>query len=204
MLLPLLSFALALTATPVDSQPAHDVTQDPKQAEFLAIQAADRAQCEEFVRQLTAMGPLASPRDTARAVIGTANVLVDYGRPSRRGREIFGGLVPFGERWRVGANAATVLVTDKDLDIGGTLLPAGQYTISAIPGESSWTLIINKEVGQLGLVYRPEYDFARVRMKVATTTAKTPVEKFLIDFSHGNLRFRWDTTIVQVAVAEHK
>src|SRR5580704_8423860 len=99
-----------------------------------------------------------SPRDTARATIGAAHVLVDYGRPSKRGRVIFGGLVPYGEVWRTGANAATILVTDKDLTIGHQTVPAGTYTLYTIPSASKWQLIINKEVGQWGLTYHQEFD----------------------------------------------
>jgi hypothetical protein len=167
-----------------------------------AVQAQDQAQTAQLNQFVASRGPLASPRDTARATIGSAHVLVDYGRPSKRGRVIFGDLVPYGQVWRTGANPATTLVTDKDLMIGTQLVPAGTYTLYTIPSQSSWQLVINKEVGQWGLVYHQEYDLGRVPMTVSST--KSPVEKFLIDFSKGTMRLQWDTTVVQVPIAVKK
>jgi hypothetical protein len=143
-----------------------------------------------------------SPRDTARATIGKAHVLVDYGRPSKRGRVIFGKLVPYSTVWRTGANAATTFVTDKDLTIGKQIVPAGTYTLYTLPGPSAWQLIINKETGQWGTKYDSTQDLARVPMTVSS--AKVPVEKFLIDFTGGMMRLQWDTTVVLVPVAEKK
>jgi hypothetical protein len=165
-------------------------------------QADDQAQTQSLNQMLAQSGPLASPRDTTRATIGSAHVLVDYGRPSKRGRVIFGDLVPYGEVWWTGANAATTLVTDKALMIGQQLVPAGRYTLYTLPDTSRWTLIINREVGQWGLTYHQEMDVGRVPMTV--TSLKAPVEKFLIDCAGGQMRFQWDTTLVQVPIAEHK
>ena len=84
---------------------------------------------------MRAMRPAASPRDSARGTVGGVSVLVDYGRPYRKGRTVFAadGLVPFGRVWRTGANAATTLVTSGDLTVGGTRLPAGTYTLYTVP-----------------------------------------------------------------------
>ncbi|HXC25356.1 MAG TPA: DUF2911 domain-containing protein, partial [Gemmatimonadaceae bacterium] len=138
--------------------------------------------------------------DTARATIGTAHVVLDYGRPSMRGRAIFGGLVLYGQVWRTGANAATVLKIDKTLKIDTLTVPPGEYTLYTLPSATGWQLIVNKEVGQWGLTYHPQFDLGRVPMTVATTTANPPVEKFLIDFANGQLRLRWDTSVIQVPV----
>src|SRR4051812_36783509 len=92
-----------------------------------------------------AQRPVLSPRDSAVASFGAAKVSVDYSRPSKRGREIFGGLVPWNQVWRTGANAATTLVTSRDLDIGGTLVPAGTYTLYTLPSPTGWKLIVNKQ-----------------------------------------------------------
>ena len=83
-----------------------------------------------------------------------------------RDRKIFGGLVPYGQVWRTGANSATSLKTDVDLTIGGAPVPAGSYTLYTIPTETGWKLIINKQTGQWGTDYDEKQDLARVDMKV--------------------------------------
>jgi hypothetical protein len=144
--------------------------------------------------------PILSPRDTTHATVGSAHVLVDYGRPSKRGRVIFGGLVPYDAVWRTGANAATTLVTDKPLMIGGTEVPAGTYTLYSIPSTTAPQLIINKQTGQWGTVYQQSMDLARVPMKNATLSS--PVEKFEIAIKDGALHLLWDTTDMSVPIAE--
>ena len=102
-----------------------------------------------------AFGPL-SGRGEATATIDDATITVDYGVPQKRGREIFGELVPWGELWRTGANRATHLTTNRDLILGDDLLvPAGEYTLYTIPEEGGGTLIINQQTGQGGLAVGP-------------------------------------------------
>lgn len=145
-----------------------------------------------------------STRDTARATLAGAELWVDYGRPQKRGREIFGNVVPWNTVWRTGANAATQLNTSADLIIGGTTVPAGKYTLWSLPTQSGWKLIINKQTGQWGTVYDPAQDLVRVDAKVETVTA--PVEQFVIAFEPGAaptaLTFTWDKTRVSVPVAK--
>lgn len=148
-------------------------------------------------------GPVASPRDTARGTIGGANLLVDYGRPSKRGRVIWGGLVPWGEVWRTGANAATTFVTDKDLVIGGTTVPAGTYTLYSVPNQSGpWQLVINKQTKQWGTEYHQEQDLARIPMTASPVSL--PVDKFEISIvpagQGGTLRLTWDATQASVGI----
>ena len=138
-----------------------------------------------------------SVRDTVRATIGRANLLVDYGRPLRRGRTIFGGVVPFDSVWRTGANAATHLRTDADLAIGGVTVPAGTYTLWTIPRRSgAWKLVINRQVGQWGTVYDEKQDLARIDLR--TETLPTPVDLFTISVepqgTGGVLALAWDRT----------
>src|SRR5271165_2225045 len=97
--------------------------------------------------------PLSPPAQATLTFADGKTVTVDYSRPSMRNRKIFGGLVPYDQVWRTGANAATSLKTDVDLNIGGTKVPAGSYTVYTIPGMSSWQLIINKQTGQWGTKY---------------------------------------------------
>jgi hypothetical protein len=141
-----------------------------------------------------------SPRDTTRATVGSAHLLVDYGRPSKRGREIFGGLVPYDQVWRTGANSATTFVTDKSLAIGGTTVPAGTYTLYSVPSQSGWKLVINKQTKQWGTEYHQDQDLARVPM--TTTAVSPPVEQFTIKIvpqgQGGALELVWDTTQASV------
>ena len=141
--------------------------------------------------------PQSSPRDTAEATIAGAQLLVDYSRPSKRGREIFGGLVPYNAVWRTGANSATTLVTNRPLRMGSTTVPAGTYTLYTIPTAASWTLIVNKQTGQWGTEYDQSQDLARIPMRVKKVSA--PVEQFTIAVEPGRqnagvLAMTWDTT----------
>ena len=134
-------------------------------------------------------------------------VSIEYSRPSMRGRKIFGGLVPYDEVWRTGANAATSLKTDVALTIGGANVPAGSYTLYTLPGANSWKLIINKQTGQWGTNYDQSQDLARVDMKVSQRSS--PLEQFTISFDKtggdsATLKLEWDTTIASVEVKEKK
>jgi hypothetical protein len=141
------------------------------------------------------MGPF-SPRDTLRAIVGGAEITVDYSRPSKRGRLVFGGLVPWNSIWRTGANAATQLTTDQDLMMDATRVPAGTYTLFTIPRPDGWTLIVNRETGQAGTAYDSEQDLARLEIEVESLDQ--PVERFTISAEETNgggvLAFTWDRT----------
>jgi hypothetical protein len=150
-----------------------------------------------------------SVRDTARATLSFATVWVDYGRPLRRGREIFGNVVPWSRVWRTGANAATKLSTSHDLVIGGVVIPAGMYTLWTIPTPTGATLIINKQHGQWGTVYNPANDLVRVNLK--TEKLSEPVEQLTISFDPpaprpgkpSVLKIEWDRTRYTVPVARN-
>ena len=137
-----------------------------------------------------------SPRDTIRASVGGAQLTIDYGRPSKRGRTVFGDVVPWGTVWRTGANAATQIRTDKTLELGGVLLPAGFYTLWTIPTPSGWSLVVNGETGQWGTEHKDDRDLFRLPMQV--TSLPQPVETFTIGVTPsgqgGTLSLEWDTT----------
>jgi DUF2911 family protein len=142
-------------------------------------------------------GPVLSPRDTTRGTVGSAHLLVDYGRPSKRNRVIFGGLVPWGQVWRTGANAATTFVTDKNLSFGSMTVPAGTYTLYSVPNEKgSWYLVVNKQNGQWGTEYHQDQDLVRIPM--STKSVSAAVEKFAINIvpsgSGGDIQLVWDQT----------
>ncbi len=135
-----------------------------------------------------------SPPDTVRATIGGANLAVAYSRPLKRGRVIFGNVVPWNQVWRTGANAATVFTTDKDLVFGTTAVPAGKYTLWTLPTPTGAQLIFNTETGQWGTDYHADKDFARVVLTAKQVSP--PVDQFVIGVvpqgSGGLLRFSWD------------
>ena len=135
-----------------------------------------------------------SPPDTVKATVAGANIQVAYSRPLKRGRVIFGNVVPWNQVWRTGANAATQLSTDKDLVLGGTNLPAGKYTLWTLPTPNGAKLIINSETGQWGTDYHSDKDFTRVDL--TSNKLSTPVDQFVIGItpqgSGGVLRLAWD------------
>ena len=147
------------------------------------------------------LGPL-SGRDTVRAILGNDSLSVEYSRPSKRGREIFGSVVPWNTVWRTGANAATHFRTSSDIVIGGTRVPAGTYTLWTLPTPAGWKLIINRQTGQWGTVYQESQDLARVDLRVETLT--DPVELFTIaiepDGAGAMLLMSWDRTRVVVPI----
>jgi hypothetical protein len=134
-------------------------------------------------------------------------ITVNYSSPRMRGRKIFGGLVPFGEVWRAGADDATSFVPNADVIAGGKNVPAGKYTIFILPAQGKWTLIISKQTGEFGIPYPGEqYDFARVDMKVSKVTV--PLENFTISFDPAGsscmMNLDWETTRAAIDIAEKK
>jgi hypothetical protein len=142
-------------------------------------------------------GSLASPPAKASVTLAGKHIAVDYYAPSMRGRRIMGDLVPWGEVWCTGANVATGLTTEADLQIGSLKLPRGTYSIWTLPTEKEWTLIINKQSGQHHLDYEPERDFGRTKMNLKALAS--PVEVMKIDLTatgakSGTLGVVWEKT----------
>lgn len=146
----------------------------------------------------TGLGPL-SPADTVSASVAGANVSIRYQRPSKRGRVIFGGVVPWDAVWRTGANTATAFTTDRNLTVGGVAVPAGSYTLWTVPSRTGWQLVINKQTGQWGTVYNQDQDLARIPMAVERVTS--PVEQFTLAIDDGRLSLAWDDTRASVPIA---
>ena len=143
-----------------------------------------------------------SPSGTADVTLKGQTISIQYSRPSMRGRKIMGGLVPYGEVWRTGANAASALSSDRELTIGGKTIPPGSYTLWTLPKRDGVDLIINRQVGQWGTDYDPSRDLVRIPMTVST--AATAQEQFAITItgsgSSGELHIQWDTFIWSVPV----
>ncbi len=148
-----------------------------------------------------------SPHETTGAVVGGNRVTITYGRPSMKGRKIWGELVPFGKVWRTGSDEATILVTQKPIMIGDTAVPAGAYTLWTLPAEDgSAKLIINKQIGQWGVgpgSYDEKQDLARVDLK--KTDLDTPVEEFTMAVTRtGDIKLSWDKTQYSVSFTAQK
>jgi hypothetical protein len=145
-----------------------------------------------------------SPAASATCDLGGGKTIkTDYSSPRMKGRKIYGGLVPFGEVWRTGANDATTFVASTDVVVGGKSVPAGSYTIFTVPAADKWTLIINKKTGEWGIPYKYESDeLVRVDMKVSKLPS--PVENFTIAYDKSGsgctLRMDWETTRASVDI----
>lgn len=134
------------------------------------------------------------------------SIKVNYSSPRAKGRQIFGGLVPYGEVWRTGANEATTFVTDANLSIGGKDVPAGSYTIFTVPNKDKWSLVISKKTGEWGIPYPEGNDLGRYDMSVSKTPS--PVENFTISFHEmGNgchMYLDWENTRATIEISEKK
>jgi hypothetical protein len=145
---------------------------------------------------------LASPDTLVRTKLGPANIVLEFGRPSKRNREILGNVVPYDKVWRTGANAASALSSDRELTIGGKTIPPGSHTLWTLPRRDGVDLIINRQVGQWGTEYDPSRDLVRIPMTVSTVAASQ--EQFSITVigsgSSGELHIQWGTFVWSVPV----
>ena len=113
--------------------------------------------------------PQASPAASVKTALGVTDVVIDYHRPAVKGRKVWGALVPFGEVWRLGANEATTISFSTPVRVEGHDVPAGKYALFAVPGQGSWTLILNKQADQWGAYdYKKEQDLLRFDVKPYT------------------------------------
>ena len=146
--------------------------------------------------------PQASPTATVKERVGITDVEIEYGRPGVKSRKIFGGLVPYGEVWRTGANAATKIVLSTEVNFGGSQVPAGTYALFTIPETGDWTVILNKAEGQWGsYAYDAKNDVVRVKVKPVVLTES--VETMTIGLGDlrddsATLNITWDKTRVPV------
>lgn len=135
-------------------------------------------------------------------------VKVVYSAPRRRDpetgepRQIFGGLVPYGQVWRLGANEATEITTTGDISLAGNKIPAGTYALFAVPGEDKWTIVVNKDLGQWGAYsYNEKQDL--LRFDVPASRSEDTYEAFTMAFDENgqHLNIMWDQTKVAIPVA---
>jgi hypothetical protein len=145
-----------------------------------------------------------SPEDEVVFNQRDLRVRVFYNRPSKKGREIFGGLVPYDRVWRTGANEATTFETNKDLVIKGQILKAGKYSVWTIPREEVWTIIFNSEHGQWGIDSKGEpnrnSDQDVLKIDVHAVKQEQVFEQFTIAFEKtgedAEMVLIWDRTVV--------
>ena len=138
-----------------------------------------------------------SPRDSVAATIGGANVSVAYGSPRKRGREIFGALVPWDRPWRTGANNATFFTTDQAIRAGSVRVAAGRYSVFTIPSQSAWTLLLSSNLGDNAAGYDSTTIVARIPMVAGVTAAPVEQLTFAIE-QDGTLRVSWDNVTAAV------
>ncbi len=141
----------------------------------------------------------ASPRDSLKVTIAGAEISVNYGRPSKRGREIFGGLndMQWGMVWRMGANEATAFTTTKDLVFGQAVVPAGSYTLWVkLEQTGKWVLIVNSQTGQWGTAYSERTDLVHIPMTVTALPSVVEMMEIAVKPSGrgGELSVEWDRT----------
>ena len=147
--------------------------------------------------------PSPSPACTIKQRVGLTDIEVVYSRPGMKGRQIFGGLLPYGTVWRTGANNATKITFSTDVKLNGTDIAAGSYALYTIPGETEWTIIINKGVGKSGTQYDEKEDV--VRFKATPSKFPTTIETFTIEFNRitddsATLDLIWETTVVPIKI----
>lgn len=146
----------------------------------------------------------ASPATTASGKVKDATITINYSSPAVKGRKVFGGLVPYDKVWRAGANEATLFETDKDIKVEGKDLPAGKYSLYAIPGEKEWSIIFNKQTGQWGI--KRGGDSSRDAAQDALTVTAKPKksaslnERLAYDVTNNGFTLRWENVEVPVSI----
>ena len=147
-----------------------------------------------------AQRPRVSPHESVTGTIDGATLTVTYGRPSMRGRTIFGGLVPYGRVWCPGADEATVLDSTSPLRIGALDVPAGPHTIWMLPTADAWMLVVSKEPSGFHTRYNESADLGRLELRKRALTAPVEQLTFAIDKNPdgpgGVLKMMWETTEV--------
>jgi hypothetical protein len=145
-----------------------------------------------------------SPEDQVNFENGELKIAIMYNRPSKKGRVIFGELVPYGKVWRTGANEATTFETTKDLAFGDKILKAGKYSLWTIPNEQSWTVIFNSESGQWGVGFNGEANRKPSKDVLSVVAPAVTIEKEFEQFTiavenmgeEHELTIIWDKTLV--------
>ena len=138
-----------------------------------------------------------SPPAQASGDIAGAMIKIDYSSPGVKGREVWGGLVPYNKVWRTGANEATVFETSKDITVNGSPLPAGRYSLYTMPGKDVWTVIFNSVPDQWGTKYDESKDVLRV---YATPTQGEFLERMQFEVLDDQVILGWEKVRVPLMI----
>ncbi len=151
--------------------------------------------------------PQPSPLGTLSQTVGLVKIDVEYSRPSAKGRKVFGGLVPYGEMWRTGANASTKITFGDEVQVNYVNLPKGTYALYTIPGEKEWTIIFYKNTSFWGVPDAKSFkeEDVAARFKVPAKTVTEKVETFTINIgnltnSSAELELVWENTKVVIPI----
>lgn len=139
----------------------------------------------------------ASPAAKATGKAAGADITISYSSPSVKGRTIWGELVPYGKVWRAGANEATTFETSKDITVEGKALPAGKYSLFAVPGQNEWQIHFNSQTGQWGTQHDATKDVAVVTVKPKAAGMN---ERLLYEVTGKGFSLKWDKLEVPVSI----
>lgn len=146
--------------------------------------------------------PAPSPGAMFKQTVGITDITLDYSRPSMKGREVFGKLIPYGKVWRTGANQSTKIEFSTDASFGGQKVPAGKYAIMSFPGQNEFTVILTKDLGVSEQSYNASNDLVKVQAKVSAvpTTQSFTIDMSDVTDSTANLNFSWERTKFTVPI----
>lgn len=152
--------------------------------------------------------PISSPRQKVEQQFSLTKISVDYGRPGVKGRKVFGELVPYGKVWRAGANSATKITFEQNVNFGGKDVMAGTYGLFVVPMEKEWKVILNKDANQWGAyTYDEKLNIAEVMVPVQKLSDKQEWFEVAVnpmDIHSAEVVIKWDMTKVVIPVKEAK
>jgi len=152
--------------------------------------------------------PIASPKQKVEQQFSLSKISVEYGRPGVKGRKVFGELVPFNKVWRAGANSATKITFEQNVNFGGKEVMAGSYGLFIIPMEKEWKVILNKDADQWGAYsYDEKLNIAEITVAVQKMTDKQEWFEIAVnpvDIHSAEIVIKWDMTKVNIPVKESK
>lgn len=145
-----------------------------------------------------------SPADEATFSNELLDIKVDYCRPYKKGRNVFGDLLPYDTYWRTGANEPTIISFSKDVKFGGLSVKAGSYRLYTVPGKMTWTVVLNSELETWGY-WEPDYSMDVLRVQVPSEKFPCCQEQFIIEFPEreygADLVLIWDDVKVKVPIS---
>ena len=149
--------------------------------------------------------PRPSPNAKVSQHVGLTEITVEYSSPGVKGRKIWGGVVPYDQMWRTGANSATKITFSRDVTFAGKPVPAGSYALFTIPGKSEWTVVLNKKADQggLGRDYKPELDLLRAPLRPTAAPFQERMTFLFSDFTDdkATLELEWEKLRLAIPIA---